>query len=95
MGNYPPDEARSVAETILPDILPYDYARPAAFPHSGRALTDDAWDHALSVYTRREISDGVGPHTDLLTDFPYLAPPHQAQAVATAPQLDQRTAPVR
>jgi hypothetical protein len=45
-------------------------ADTAVLPESGRSLTDDAFDQALSVHTRRPISDGVGPHTDLLVDFP-------------------------
>lgn len=78
MGQYPSEEARLVAGTLLPDVLPYDYTRSAGLPDSGRTLTDDAFDQALSVYLRRQVSDGVGPHTDLLAEFPYLGPPHQA-----------------
>jgi hypothetical protein len=82
MGQYPPDEAKRVAGRMLPDILPYDVTRPAGLPDNGRTLTDDAFDQALSVYVRREVSDGVGPHADLLADFPYLGPPHHAAPTA-------------
>ena len=85
MGHYPPHEARTVAAGLLPDMLPYDVTRPAALPESGRALTDDAFDQALSVYIQRPISDGVGPHTDLLADFPYLGPPHHPPRRAATP----------
>ena len=78
MGQYPSEEAKAVAGTLFPDVLPYDYTRSAGLPDSGRTLTDDAFDQALCVYLRRQVSDGVGPHTDLLADFPYLGPPHQA-----------------
>jgi hypothetical protein len=47
-------------------------------PANGRGLRDDAFHQALTVYLRRPISDGVGPHADLLDDFPYLGPPHEA-----------------
>ena len=40
-GGYTPTEARRVARTLLPEILPYDPTRPALFPDNGRTLTDD------------------------------------------------------
>ena len=43
-GGYTPEEARRVARTLLPDLLPYDPTRPASFPDNGRTLTDDAVD---------------------------------------------------
>jgi Domain of unknown function (DUF4331) len=77
-GGYTPLEARRVAGTLLPDILYFDPARPASYPNNGRALTDDVLDHFLSVITNGKITtDGVGPHTDLLPEFPYLGPPHR------------------
>jgi Domain of unknown function (DUF4331) len=39
-GGYPPEQARQAALTVLPDILRYDRARPAAYPN-GRVPTDD------------------------------------------------------
>jgi hypothetical protein len=75
-GGYAPDEAARVAATLLPDIMHYDPTRPAAFPHNGRTLTDDAADVFLAILTNGKIvSDGVGPHGDLLAEFPYLGPP--------------------
>jgi hypothetical protein len=77
-GGYTPLEARRVAGTLLPDILYFDPARPASYPNNGRALTDDVLDHFLSVITNGKITtDGVGPHADLLPEFPYLGPPHR------------------
>ena len=77
-GGYTPLEARRVAGTLLPDILYFDPSRPASYPNNGRALTDDALDHFLSVITNGKITtDGVGPHADLLPQFPYLGPPHR------------------
>ena len=60
---------------LLPDILPYDYSRMAGYPN-GRTLTDDLLDVTLSLITNGQVTgDLVGPHTDLLDDFPYLGSP--------------------
>ena len=76
-GGYAPEEARRVAETLLPDMLSYDPTRPASFPNNGRTLTEDTADAFLAVLTNGKVTgDKVGPHIDLLTEFPYLGPPH-------------------
>jgi hypothetical protein len=76
-GGYTPQEAMAVASTLLPDILAYDPRRPAAFPHNGRALTDDVVDVFLSVLTNGKVmGDTVGPPGGLVDGFPYLGPPH-------------------
>ena len=78
-GGYNEKEALRVASALLPDILRFDPTRPASFPGNGRKLTDDALDHFLSILTDGKVaSDGVGPHSDLLAEFPYLGPPHAA-----------------
>jgi hypothetical protein len=78
-GGYPPLEAERVARTLLPDLLSYYPARPASFPHNGRTLTDDAFDSFIGVMTNGKVTeDKVGPHRDLLTEFPYVGPPHNA-----------------
>ena len=78
-GGYAPLEAARVAGTLLPDFLRYDPARPASFPHNGRTLTDDAFDYFICVMTNGKVTeDRVGPHRDLLTEFPYVGPPHKA-----------------
>jgi hypothetical protein len=87
-GSYTPEEARRVAATLLPDMLFYDPTRPASFPGNGRTLTDDAADAFLTVLTNGKVTgDKVGPHTDLLTEFPYLGPPHNISlpSQATSP----------
>jgi Domain of unknown function (DUF4331) len=77
-GGYTPEEAQRVANTLLPDILRFDHTRPASYPENGRTLTDDALDHFLSILTNGKVTtDGVGAHSDLLVDFPYLGPPHR------------------
>jgi len=76
-GGYAPQEAKRVAGIMLPEILFYDPARAASFPENGRALTDDAVDAFLAILTNGKITgDKVGPHKDLLAEFPYLGPPH-------------------
>src|SRR5712675_2401824 len=78
-GGYTPEEARRVARTLLPDLVPFDPTRPASFPKNGRTLTDDTQDYFLPILTNGKVTeDGVGPHHDLLTEFPYLGPPHKA-----------------
>jgi hypothetical protein len=78
-GAYTPEEARRVAETLLPDLLRYDPTRPASFPGNGRALTNDVSDTFLAILTNGKVTeDKVGPHGDLRAEFPYLGPPHNA-----------------
>jgi len=50
-GGYTPPEAKRVAGTLLPDVLPYDPTRPASFPDNGRTLTDDAFDSFIRILT--------------------------------------------
>ncbi|MFL6416335.1 MAG: hypothetical protein ACJ74Y_11795, partial [Bryobacteraceae bacterium] len=78
-GGYSPQQAKRVAETLLPDILFYDPGRPASYPDNGRALSDDVMDVFVSLLTNGRLTqDNVGPHHDLLTEFPYLGPPHKS-----------------
>ncbi len=77
-GGYSPQDARRVAETLLPDILFYDPSRAAAYPVNGRGLSDDVMDVFISLLTNGKLTrDNVEPHRDLLADFPYLGPPHK------------------
>ena len=77
-GGYSPEEARQLAEPMLPDILPYDPTRPVGYPDNGRLLTDDVGDYVLAILTNGRVTeDGVGPHEDFLSEFPYLGPPHE------------------
>jgi Domain of unknown function (DUF4331) len=78
-GGCTPEAARTAAGTLLPDVLPYDPTRPAAYPANGRALTDDVETVFLGVLSNGKVTDDkVGPHTDLLAEFPYVGPPHNA-----------------
>jgi len=77
-GGYRPEDAVGVARKLLPDILSYDPRGPVCFPHNGRTLTDDVVDVFLSMLTNGKVAgDKVGPHGDLLDEFPYLGPPHK------------------
>ena len=63
---------------MLPEILSYDPTRTASYPDNGRTLTDDAVDSFLAILTNGKVTeDKVGPHGDLLAEFPYLGPPHK------------------
>jgi hypothetical protein len=78
-GGYTPEDALRAAGTLLPDILRYDPTRPVRYPDNGRTLTDDATDVFLPILTNGKVrEDKVGPHSDLLAEFPYLGPPHNA-----------------
>lgn len=75
-NGYRPEEARAAALIVLPDILRYNRAQPAAYPN-GRALTDDAFSARFAWLTHgRVTSQGLKPHDDLLAEFPYLGPPN-------------------
>jgi hypothetical protein len=40
-------------------------------------FTDDVIDYRLAFLTKGECPpSGLSPHTDTLTEFPYLGPPH-------------------
>jgi len=84
-GGYAAEEARRVAETLLPDLLRYDPKRPARFPENGRALNDDVCDLFLAILTNGKVTkDGVSAHSDLLSEFPYLGSPHKVRSVELA-----------
>jgi hypothetical protein len=75
-GGYTPDDATAAVLEVLPDILSYDRSMPAEYPN-GRALVDDAFDAMLALLTHGRItSDGAGPHTDYLAEFPFLGVPN-------------------
>jgi hypothetical protein len=80
-GGYTPEAARRAAGILLPDVLPYDPSKPASYPANGRTLTDDAIDVFLPILTNGKVTrDNVGPHTDLLTSFPYVGAPHKIRS---------------
>ncbi len=70
------DAAHEAALGLLPDILSYKASSAAGYPN-GRRLTDDVIDTQIALFTNGAVTgDKVGAHSDLLTTFPYLGPPH-------------------
>jgi len=77
-GGYSPEEAEAVIDEagLLPDMLRYDPGKGAKYPN-GRTLTDHVVAARLALISNNRIpSDGLGPHDDLLQEFPYLGTPH-------------------
>lgn len=73
---YGDADSGDLAASLLPDVLSYDPSGSVGYPN-GRRLTDDIADLRISAVTMGRVTgDGVGPHTDLLNEFPYLGPPH-------------------
>src|SRR2546428_6442410 len=73
---YDAGGAASIAQILLPDILTFNFNNNAGFLN-GRKLTDDVIDIELNLVTKGAVTtDGVGPHTDLLGEFPFLGRPH-------------------
>lgn len=73
---YSEMEATALTLQWLPDILPYDYTGTVGYPN-GRQLTDDVVDHVVEIMTHGKMKDDlVFPHTDYLSEFPYLGSPH-------------------
>jgi hypothetical protein len=77
-GGYTRDEAVAALDQhgILPDVLHFDPARPAAYPN-GRMFTEDVINVRVAFLTKNEAPPtGLEPHTDTLGSFPYLGNPH-------------------
>ena len=77
-GGYSREEAVTAIEEegTLPDMLTYNPSKAAKYPN-GRTFTDDVIDYRLAFLTRGDCPpSGLRPHTDTLTEFPYLGTPH-------------------
>ncbi|HKW58363.1 MAG TPA: DUF4331 family protein [Candidatus Dormibacteraeota bacterium] len=68
----------ALATVLLPDVLNYDFSRATSYAAlNGRRLQDDVIDISLSLVTGGSLTtDKVGPHSDYLSEFPYLGAPH-------------------
>ncbi len=102
-GAYDSGQLAILSDILLPDVLFYDTGTPAAGPFNGRRLQDDVIDIELNILTGGEPfpgrdgvgaigGDGIGAHTDYLSVFPYLGPPHSggpAPRPATTGVIDQ------
>ena len=70
------DRATTLAENLLPDLLTYDYSSSEGYLN-GRKLTDDVINLGVALLTNGAVPhDGLRPHADLRSDFPYLGTPH-------------------
>ncbi len=75
-GGYTPEQAKTAALQVLPDILHYDHTQPATYPN-GRILTNDVYSARFAWLTNGKVPpSGLKPHDDLLAHFPYLGPPN-------------------
>ncbi len=93
-GGYTPDGAQAAARSLLPDVLPYDPNKLAAYPGNGRTPIDDSKDVFLTVFNGKLTWDKCGPHTDLLDEFPYLGAPHKSRIFEKKiPQYKEMVAP--
>jgi hypothetical protein len=80
---------------MLPEVLAYDPTRPASFPCNGRTLTDDAADVFLATLKRDGEADKVGPHNDLLADFPTRGPYTTPEEIRSCLLLLETQLPLR
>jgi hypothetical protein len=77
LGGYGAPTAGAIANLLLPDVITYDTTTTAAGPLNGRGLADDVIDVELNLVTQGAVpGDGVGPHGDYRSSFPYLGLPH-------------------
>jgi hypothetical protein len=89
---YPPGVARETVLTVLPDVMHYNRNRPAHYPN-GRVLTDDVYDIRMQFLTYgRVTSDGVEPHDDYMSEFPFLGQPNAQDGQAKEAFLDPAAA---
>ena len=71
-----PRASQSSGLQVLPDILRYDRTQPATYPN-GRIPTDDVYSLRFAWLTNGKVPpSGLKPHTDLLSEFPYLGSPN-------------------
>jgi Domain of unknown function (DUF4331) len=86
-GVYPADVVKTLSGVLIPDMVTFDTATPAAGPLNGRALTDDVIDAELNIVTGgfqvpgRDAKGAIGTdcvstHTDTTSSFPYLGKAH-------------------
>ena len=82
---------------MLPDILRYDRTKPPFYPN-GRRPIEDIYSYRFAWLTYGKVPpQGLKPHPDLLTDFPYLGPPnpYPPHSGRAAPHVDNLGAVTR
>jgi len=89
-GAYSSGQAEALAGILIPDVLVYSRTGTLPAPLNGRGLADDVIDVELNITTGGDPlglfpprdatgavpGDGIGPHSDYLSTFPYLGVPH-------------------
>jgi hypothetical protein len=66
---------------VLPDVVRYDRSQPVGYPN-GRAIDGDAFSARFAWMSNGKIgSQGLKPHDDLLTEFPFLGVPNRYPGV--------------
>jgi hypothetical protein len=83
-GNYTREEAIAAIdnERTLPDVLSFDPSKPATYPN-GRVFTDDVINYRIAFLTKNQCPPtGLKPHTDILSEFPYIGTPHAKKLAA-------------
>jgi hypothetical protein len=69
------DQPITLAGSLLPDLLTYDYSSSEGFP-KGRNLTDDVINMGIALLSKGAMPhDLLWPHADLRSDFPFLGNP--------------------
>lgn len=95
-GSYSAAEAGALADLLLPDVLPYDKTSALPPPLNGRPLDADVISTELNIVTGGDPLDlfagrdangaittqGISPHGDYLSGFPYLGAPHASVPAA-------------
>ena len=90
-GGYTPKGAEAAARSLLPDVLPYNPMKLAAYPGNGRMPRDDAKNVFLTVFNGRLTWDMTGPHADMLDEFPFLGAPHTTRIGEAGPDTSRST----
>ncbi|MFJ2554821.1 MULTISPECIES: DUF4331 family protein [unclassified Streptomyces] len=71
------DRGSTTTSTRTTTTNEYDRTSAEGFPN-GRNLTDDVINMGIAELSNGTVPhDGLRPHTDLRTDFPFLGNPHQ------------------
>ncbi|MGI8516878.1 MAG: DUF4331 family protein [Acidimicrobiia bacterium] len=99
-GSYTDEEATTLANLLLPDVLPFDKTSTLPPPLNGRPLTADVISTELNILTGGDPLDlfasrdavgaiptqGIPAHGDYTSGFPYLGAPHATVAAAPVPR---------
>ena len=76
-GGYALDDATRAAGGAAAGRDALRARRPASYPSNGRrSPTTSSTSSCRSSRNGKAKTDGVGPHRDLLAEFPFVGPPH-------------------